>query len=152
MYVLLGVMVDPGLAEERHEEQTEHVEGRHSRHASAEQPQQDVPSTTRKRPPQNFILREEASQSRRSGNGKRPEKHGPERNRDFVFQRSHFAHVLFMMHRMNYAARAKEQERFEEGMRHQMEDAGGKCTDSERKKHVAKLADRRVRKDAFNIV
>ena len=56
------------------------------------------------------------------------------------------------MHRMNDAARTKEQERLEECMRHQVEDAGGKCTDTEREKHVAELAHRGVRQNTFDIV
>jgi len=38
-------------------------------------------------------------------------------------------HVLFVMHSMNYAAGAEEHKSFEEGMRHDMENADGECAD-----------------------
>src|SRR5262244_2683826 len=107
--VMFRVMIDAGLPIERHEEQPEHIEGRHPRDTSAEQPQQDMTLITRKRLPEDFIFREKAGQARRAGNGQSADEHRPERNWNFVLQGSHLAHVLLMMHCMNHTARAKEQ-------------------------------------------
>ena len=47
---------------------------------------------------------------------------------------------------------AEEQQRLEEGVRHEMEDGGGPCAHTQRQKHVADLADRGIREDALDIV
>ncbi len=107
--VMLGVMIDSRFAVERHEQQAEHVERRHSRHARADQPQQDVSVRAGKCLPQDFILREEACQTRRSRNRQRSDGHRPERDRNLVPQRAHLPHVLLVMHRVDHAARSEEQ-------------------------------------------
>src|SRR5215831_9067985 len=38
-----GMVIDPRLAKKRHEQETEHVKRRHSRHERPEEPQQHMP-------------------------------------------------------------------------------------------------------------
>ena len=102
--------------------------------------------------PQDFIFREETRQTGRSRDGQGSDKHRPERHRNLVLQSAHLPHVLFVMHRMDDAAAAKEQERLEEGMRHEVEDAGCKRADTKREKHVTELAHGGVSKHAFDVI
>ena len=58
----------------------------------------------------------------------------------FRLQAAHLGHLL-AVHRMDHAARAEEQQGFEEGVSHEVEQAGGAAADAERGHHVAELAD-----------
>src|SRR5258706_1743345 len=64
--VRLRMMIHSRIAEKCHEDQAEHVERRHSRHAGAQKPQQNMSLLAGKRLPENFILREKARQARRA--------------------------------------------------------------------------------------
>ena len=44
----------------------------------------------------------------------------------YLAQSAHVAHVLFTAERVDHGAGAEEEQRLEEGVRHQVEDAGGK--------------------------
>src|SRR5207247_5978265 len=152
MDVVLGVMIHSGLPEKRHEDQSEHVKSRHASYRRAKQPQKDMSLVAGKGFPQNFVLREETRQKRRTCDGESSREHRPERHGNLVLQRAHLLHVLLMMQGVNHAAGAQEQQRLEEGMRHEVEDAGCKRADAEREKHVTQLAHGRVSKDALDIV
>ena len=54
--------------------------------------------------------------------------------------------------RVNHAAGAEEQQRFEERVRHQVQDAGRKCAGAEAQEHVAQLRNGRVGEDLLNVV
>jgi hypothetical protein len=54
-------------------------------------------------------------------------------------QRPIIAHILFMVHRVNHAARAKEQQRLEESVREQMEHRRAIGAYACCKEHIAKL-------------
>ena len=51
-------------------------------------------------------------------------------------------HVLFMVHRVDDAARAKEQQCLEERMGKQMEHRAIECANPGRKEHITQLATR----------
>ena len=53
---------------------------------------------------------------------------------------------------MNDAARTEEQKRFEEGVGHEVENAGGKSACAKREKHVTELADGGVGEDFLDVV
>src|SRR5947199_8422692 len=138
MDVVLSVMIHSGFAEKRHKDQSEHVESRHPGYCGAYQPQQDMSLVAGKSFPQNFILREETRQARRTCDGESSHEHRPERHGNLVLQRAHLPHVLLVMHGVNHTAGTKKQQRLEEGMRHEVEDARCKRADAEREKRVTK--------------
>ena len=61
-------------------------------------------------------------------------------------------HVLLMMHCMDHRSCAKEQQRLEECVRKEMEDAGRIGPDPARGKHVAELRAGRIGDHALDIV
>jgi hypothetical protein len=66
-------------------------------------------------------------------------------------ERAHLVHVLLAVERVDDRAGAEEQQALEERVRHQVEDAGGKCADADADHHVADLADGRVGEDALDV-
>ena len=70
----------------------------------------------------------------------------------YFLQAAHVAHVLLVMHRDDHRARAEEQQRLEERMRHQVIDAARIRRNAERDGHVAELRQRRIRDDALDVV
>ena len=82
----------------------------------------------------------------------RADRHHPEGEGNVLPQAAHVAHVLLVMHRMDDRARAEEQQRLEEGVREQVEDAEAVAADAERDEHVAKLRTGRIGDDALDVV
>ena len=70
----------------------------------------------------------------------------------YFFSAAHAPHVLFAGHRVDDRSAPEEEERLEEGVRHQVERAGRKRADAHRREHVAELRHRRVREDALDVV
>ena len=58
---------------------------------------------------------------------------------------------MLLAEALNNDAGGEEQQRLEEGVRHEMEDGGRPGADPERQEHVADLADRRVGQDALEV-
>ncbi len=54
-------------------------------------------------------------------------------------QRTHFSHVLLVMHAVNHRARTQEQQRFEECVGNHMEYRRDICTRANCQKHEAEL-------------
>src|SRR5215469_6292091 len=69
---------------------------------------------------------------------------GPERDRQFLTQATHLAHVLLSTHRVDDRPRSKKQACLEKRVGHQMENASRICSDANSYKHVTELADGRV--------
>src|SRR3546814_6664246 len=72
------------------------------------------------------ILRIETGKSEHAhhanaGDGERSRHHRPEGQRDMFPERAIITHVLFMVHRVDHRASAKEQQRLEKGMGEQVE-------------------------------
>src|SRR5580704_15330659 len=80
------VLVVARLAEEREENQAEHVEGSEARADEAEQPEPDVGVGAGARGFEDFVLAEKACEARDSGDGERGDEHAPERDRNFAAQ------------------------------------------------------------------
>ena len=73
-------------------------------------------------------------------------------NGNLAREAAHLAHVLLVMHRDDDRAGAKEQQRLEEGVGEEMEDAERIAADAERDEHVAELRAGRIGDDALDVV
>ena len=62
----------------------------------------------------------------------------------FAIEPAHLPHVLLVMAAVDDAAGAEEQQRLEEGVREQVQQARDPAADAEREHHEAELADRRI--------
>ena len=62
------------------------------------------------------------------------------------------AHVLLVVHRVDDAARAEEQQRLEEGVREQMEHRRAISADARREEHVAELRAGRIGDHPLDVV
>ena len=87
-----------------------------------------------------------------AGQRERADQHRGERPRDFLSEAAHHAHVLLMVHGVDDRAGAEEQERLEEGVREEMEDAGAISSDAASDEHVAELRAGRIGNDALDVV
>jgi hypothetical protein len=87
-----------------------------------------------------------------AGDGQRRDQHGAEGRLDLAVQRAHVLHLLLAAHGVNHRAGSEEEQRLEERVGEDVEDARGKCSDAERQEHVAELRDRRVRQHALDVV
>ena len=67
-------------------------------------------------------------------------------------QPAHLAHVLLLVHRVLHRAGAQEQQRLEEGVGEEVEDAHRERADAAGDEHVAELRARRVGDDALDVV
>src|SRR3954452_185946 len=77
---------------------------------------------------------------------------GHERDWHCFSESAHVTKILLSAQAMDHTARAQEEQRFEEGMCHHVEDTGRVCTQSHAKEHVTKLGDGRVSEDFLDIV
>ena len=144
---LLGV--EALLAPEGHEDQPEHVERRYEGGAQPQRPPQDVAALDRRG--QDFVLAPETRERRDAGNRDGRQQHGAVGVRDVALQPAHAPHVLLLVHGVNDAAGAKEEQALEEGVRHDVEQARGEGADAAAEKHVAQLADRRIRQHPLDV-
>src|SRR5215472_2542399 len=117
------MLVGARIAKKREKHETEHVKGGHARGDEADHPKCPMLLESA---PENLVLAEESSQGRNAGDRQCGHEKGFRRNRNPVPQAAHFLNVLFTRHRMNHAACAEEQKRFEESVRHQMENTSRK--------------------------
>jgi hypothetical protein len=100
---------------------------------------------------EDFVLADEAGQRREAGDGEDGDGHGPERDRDFGAEATHEAHVLLVREGVDDGAGGEEEQRFEEGMGDEVEDACGVRRDSAGEEHVAELRDGGVGEDALDV-
>ena len=88
----------------------------------------------------------------KAGEGQSPCDHHQPSDRHLRRKPAHLAHVLLFMQGVFHRARAQEQQRLEEGVAEEVEDAHRKGAKAARREHVAKLRAGRIRDDAFDVV
>src|SRR5262249_9994854 len=139
------------LTMEGEKDEAEHVEGREKGCKQANYIQRMPATFALVRFEQNGILAEESSERREAGDGERGREHGPVKDFDFLAEAAHVAHVLFAAHGMNYGTGCEEEQRFEESVSHQMEDACAKRADAAAEEHIAELRDGGISENLFDI-
>ena len=81
-----------------------------------------------------------------------PIDHHPEGDRDLLPERAIVTHVLFVVHGVDHAARAEEQQRLEEGVGEQMEHRRAVSADARGEEHVAELRAGRISDHPLDVV
>ena len=145
------------LAEERHEDQPEHVEGRHHR-AERETDQREV------RPAvadveqvgpgglQDRVLRVVAREERDPRDRHRADQRRREGDRHLLPEPAHHAHVLHVVAAVDDRTGRQEQARLEERVRDHVEHARLDPTETDGRDHEAELRDRGVGQDGLQVV
>ena len=106
----------------------------------------------RERAEQDLVLAEEAGEPGNAGDRQRPDQERPVGDRQLGLEAAHAAQILLARQRVNHGARAEEQQRLEERVRVEVEDAGAERPDAHRQEHVAELRDGRIREHALDVV
>ncbi len=83
--------------------------------------------------------------------GKRRAQQRDRRDLHVLEQAAHLPQILFAVQAVNHRARAQEEQRFEERVRHQMKDAGRKRAHADAQKHVAELRNGGVRENFLDV-
>ena len=125
MCVLVARVADEGQVPE-----PEHVERGESCGEDADRPERFAQRALLEGRGENRVFREETGQTRKAGDGEDRRGHRPEGDGDFFAQAAHLAQVLLAAKRVNCRARAKKEQRLEEGVRHQVKDGGRVSRDS----------------------
>ena len=133
-----------------HEHEAEHVDRRQQRRQQADRPEQRVPALIGVE--QDFVLAEKTGKRRQAGNRDRADDERPVGDRQVLPQAAHSPHVLLARERVNHRARSEKEERLEERMRVEVEDARRVRANAHRQKHVAELRHGRIRQDALDVV
>ncbi len=136
-------------AEERDEQQPEHVE--RGQPGGGDAHREQVRMMEHDRRIEIGVLGEEARQREDARDRERADQEGPEGEGQLGRQPAHLADVLFAAERVDHDARGHEQQRLEERVGHEVEDAGGVGADADRHDHIADLAHRRVREHALDV-
>src|SRR5205085_398621 len=103
---------------ERDEHKPRHIKRRQHRHDERDWKQKK--RRTRKGRRQNGVLRIKSAQRGHTHQREGPDQKSPKSNWQLRAQPAHVPNILLMMHRMNYAAGAKEQQGFKKRMRAQV--------------------------------
>ena len=147
-----------GFAEEGQEDQPPAVEAGQQRGERAE-PEGDRARTPIRSPRRSRGSRP-STRSRRSrtaddadaGDRQRADDHHPEGDRDLLPERAVVTHVLLVVHGVDDAARAEEQQRLEEGVGEQMEHRRAVGADARGEEHVAELRAGRISDHPLDVV
>ena len=151
-----NVRVAPGFSVEGEIDEAEHVEGRHE---GGDDPQgvEEVMAPLEGLG-QDLIFAEEAREGRDSGDGEGSHVKGDGREGEVATKPPHVAKVLSSpllrvgVQGVDDAPCAEEQETFEEGVGHEVEDPGPEGPHPKGQKHVAELAHRGVSQDLFDVI
>src|SRR5262249_42560396 len=100
---------------------------------------------------QNRVLAEESGVRGNAGDRERGDKHGRVGPLDFLAETAHLGHFLLAAHSMNHRTSGKEEQRLEERVGHQMENARCESAYAAGEKHVAELADGGVGENFLNV-
>ena len=155
MHMMLLLIRSSECAGKRQEDEPEHVVRGAERRERAENP--DEPSRAggevrrRQHRAEDLVLREEAGERRESGDGDRGDEERPRRDGDLLPQPAHVADVLLAAHGVNHRARSEEEAGFEEGVRDEVEDAGGEGADADTDEHETELRDGGVGQDFLDV-
>ena len=98
-----------------------------------------------------LVLGEEARERRDARQREAADDHAAVGERHHLAEAGHLVEVLVAAHRGDDRAGGHEEQRLEEGVRHQVEHAGGVGGRADGHDHVADLGHRRVRDDALEI-
>ena len=139
------------LAEEDAEDHPERVERGEEGGEVADDRQHHVAAAALDREREDLVLREEARHRRHAGQRQRADRERDERERHRLPEAAHAVERLGARHRPDDRAGAHEQQRLEEGVRHQVEEAGAVGGDRDAQHHVADLRDRGVRDHALEV-
>ena len=140
-----------GLAEERAEDHPERVDPGQERADVAGGVEAPVPAAAIADEQQDLVLGEEARE-RRDARQREPADHdAAERERHRLAKAAHLVEVLLARHRGDHRAGRHEQQRLEEGVRHEVEQARRVGPRADGHDHVADLGHRRVGDDALEI-
>src|ERR1700720_491420 len=136
-------------SKEYDENQAEHVKRREARDDQAHGEQ---PVALLRRQRNDGVLAEESAEGPNAGQRERAHKKRPIRNRHFFAQSPHLPDVLLVVHRKDDGAGAQEQQRLEERVRAEMEHGLRRPAQPYTHDHVAKLGERRISENAFDVV
>ena len=106
----------------------------------------------RERLVENLVLAEEAGQSRHASNRQRTDEKGPVDDRQVLLEPPHPPEILLTSKRVNDGTRPEKQERLEERVREEVENAGAEGAHAHRQEHVSQLRHRRIRQHSFDVV
>ena len=102
--------------------------------------------------PQDEVLAVETGvDERQRGERDAADEEGPEGERQALPQAAHLEDIVLLAEALDDDAGREEQQRLEEGVRHEVEDGGRPGAHPERQEHVADLADGRVGENALDI-
>src|SRR6267143_4500423 len=124
MNVVFDFVAHPRLPIESQEEESGHVERGHERGAKADQPKiREATLGGTPRLPENLVLRKEARQGWDARNRERCDEHRFEGSRNAPAQIAHVAHVLLAAQGMDHRTRTEEEQRLEERVCENVENA-----------------------------
>ncbi len=145
------------LSRERHVVRAEHVEAGAQRRDRAHEVDgvadpRDAEALGGPRLPEDLVLRIETRRPRESGDRPAGREVRPARDRRVLREPAHLAHVLLVVAGEDHTAGSEEEARFEESVRHEVEDAGPVRSHSDADEHEAQLADGAVGEDLLDVV
>ena len=135
-------------AEEGEEKEAEGVERGEERAQQEDRPHHAVAVEGGR---EDLVLREEAGEERHAGEPRGADRHRDRRRHHARGEAAHLAEVLLAAHAVDDAACAEEEQRLEEGVRDEVENACGVRAEADRREHVAELAHGRVREHALDV-
>ena len=145
------ILVIARRAVKREEEKPKDVEGGQACRQHSNGVEREIGVRPRARSQQYFVLAEKARKAGGAGNRERGGQHRGIGPRNALAQAAHAPHILLAAHGMDHAAGAEKEQSFEEGVSHQMKDAGAKRPYAASQEHVAQLADGRIGENFFDV-